>query len=85
MDLVVCLIILFDINICREGGIQIKYKNKLIIFLFLDFMAMLSDPGGFSKASEQQAQNMKAMGIEQEEKPKKKEPEGPKWGLKILI
>ncbi|KAF7989040.1 hypothetical protein HCN44_007350 [Aphidius gifuensis] len=46
---------------------------------FGDFMAMLSDPGGFSKASEQQAQNMKAMGIEQEEKPKKKEPEGPKW------
>ncbi|KAK0178655.1 hypothetical protein PV327_007528 [Microctonus hyperodae] len=46
---------------------------------FGDFMAMLSDPGGFSKAAEKQAENMKAMGIEQtEQKPVKKE-EGPKW------
>lgn len=47
-------------------------------------MAMLSDPGGFSKAAEKQAENMKAMGIEQtdQQKPVKKE-EGPKWGMTI--
>lgn len=53
--------------------------------IILDFMAMLSDPGGFSKAAEKQAENMKAMGIEQtEQKPVKKE-EGPKWSRLPII
>ncbi|XP_043498310.1 1-phosphatidylinositol 4,5-bisphosphate phosphodiesterase isoform X2 [Polistes fuscatus] len=32
---------------------------------FEDFMAMLSDPGGFSKGAEKQAETMKGLGIEQ--------------------
>lgn len=44
-------------------------------------MAMLSDPGGFAKAAESQAANMKAMGIEAtDQKPAAKKEEGPKWG-----
>ncbi|XP_034942124.1 1-phosphatidylinositol 4,5-bisphosphate phosphodiesterase-like [Chelonus insularis] len=48
---------------------------------FGDFMAMLSDPGGFSKAAEKQAANMKALGIEQTggSAPQPKKEEGPKW------
>ncbi|CAG5089760.1 5-bisphosphate phosphodiesterase (Drosophila melanogaster) [Cotesia congregata] len=46
---------------------------------FGDFMAMLSDPGAFGKAAEKQAENMKAMGIEQTEEKKPKKEEGPKW------
>ncbi|XP_063983769.1 1-phosphatidylinositol 4,5-bisphosphate phosphodiesterase-like [Diachasmimorpha longicaudata] len=44
---------------------------------FGDFMAMLSDPGGFAKAAEKQAENMKNLGIQQTEQKKKEE--GPKW------
>lgn len=43
-------------------------------------MAMLSDPGAFGKAAEKQAENMKAMGIEQTDEKKPKKEEGPKWG-----
>ncbi|XP_057321910.1 1-phosphatidylinositol 4,5-bisphosphate phosphodiesterase-like [Microplitis mediator] len=46
---------------------------------FGDFMAMLSDPGAFGKAAEKQAENMKAMGIEQTDEKKPKKEEGPKW------
>lgn len=44
-----------------------------------DFMAALSDPGGFSKAAEKQTETMKGLGIEQTdtkaEAKKKKEEE----------
>ncbi|KAF7391274.1 hypothetical protein V1477_008936 [Vespula maculifrons] len=49
---------------------------------FEDFMAMLSDPGGFSKGAEKQAETMKGLGIEQTdakaEAKKKKEEEAKK-------
>ncbi|KYM81957.1 1-phosphatidylinositol-4,5-bisphosphate phosphodiesterase [Atta colombica] len=42
---------------------------------FEDFMAALSDPGGFSKAAEKQTETMKELGIEQTDAKKKKEEE----------
>lgn len=48
-----------------------------------DFMAMLSDPGGFSKAAEKQSETMKGLGIEQtDSKAEAKKKEEPKRGNK---
>lgn len=63
------------------------FKNAKIFFFLrrVDFMAMLSDPGAFSKGNEKQAETMKGMGIEQTDskaEAKKKEEEQRKKGLK---
>ncbi|KYQ55913.1 1-phosphatidylinositol-4,5-bisphosphate phosphodiesterase [Trachymyrmex zeteki] len=54
---------------------------------FEDFMAALSDPGGFSKAAEKQTETMKGLGIEQTDAKadakKKKEEEAKKEALKL--
>ncbi|XP_020283715.1 1-phosphatidylinositol 4,5-bisphosphate phosphodiesterase-like [Pseudomyrmex gracilis] len=54
---------------------------------FEDFMAALSDPGGFSKAAEKQTETMKGLGIEQTDAKadakKKKEEEAKKEELKL--
>lgn len=50
----------------------------------VDFMAALSDPGGFSKGAEKQAETMKGLGIEQTDakaEAKKKEEEKAKKGI----
>lgn len=49
-----------------------------------DFMAALSDPGGFSKGAEKQAETMKGLGIEQTDakaEAKKKKEEEAKKGI----
>lgn len=49
-----------------------------------DFMAALSDPGGFSKAAEKQNETMKGLGIEQTDakaETKKKKEEETKRGI----
>lgn len=51
-----------------------------------DFMAALSDPGGFSKAAEKQTETMKGLGIEQTDAKadaKKKKEEETKKGNKL--
>lgn len=51
-----------------------------------DFMAALSDPGGFSKAAEKQSENMKGLGIEQTDTKadaKKKKEEEAKKGKRV--
>lgn len=56
-------------------------------FLILDFMAALSDPGGFSKAAEKQSETMKNLGIEQTDskaEAKKKKEEEAKRGNKVI-
>lgn len=51
-----------------------------------DFMAALSDPGGFSKAAEKQSETMKGLGIEQTDakEAKKKKEEEAKKGNKVI-
>lgn len=52
-----------------------------------DFMAALSDPGGFSKGAEKQAETMKGLGIEQTDakaEAKKKKEEEAKKGIYIF-
>ena len=70
---------------------QKKKKQKTTIFFFVsDFMAMLSDPGAFTKGAEKQAETMKGMGIEQTDakaEAKKKEEEQKKkdeWKLEPI-
>lgn len=49
-----------------------------------DFMAALSDPGGFSKAAEKQTETMKGLGIEQTDaKADAKKKEEAKKGNKV--
>lgn len=53
-----------------------------------DFMAALSDPGGFSKGAEKQAETMKGLGIEQTDskaEAKKKKEEEAKKGIHTLL
>jgi len=70
-------------------------KNSSIFHGFLtstlpisDFMAALSDPGGFSKAAEKQSETMKGLGIEQTDTKadaKKKKEEEAKKGNKVIF
>jgi len=69
-----------------------RLKNSSIIRSFrssplpiADFMAALSDPGGFSKAAEKQNEATKMLGIEQmDSKAEAKKKEEPKRGNKIM-
>lgn len=73
---------------------QLRFKNSALFAAFAhnpppisDFMAALSDPGGFSKAAEKQNETMKGLGIEQTDAKadtKKKKEEEAKKGNKVI-
>lgn len=71
---------------------QLRLKNSSTLRGFRsrkpsisDFMAALSDPGGFSKAAEKQTETMKELGIEETDAKdaKKKKEEEMKKGKKV--